>query len=608
MKASNASGLAPGCRLDRYDLLLQAAEGGMATLWLARQEGKHGFDKLVAIKTILPKLAPDPGFRRMFLDEARVVARIEHPNVAQVLDLGEERGVLFLVMEWIDGGSLSDLGHTVEAETNARIPVGILTRIMMDVCAGLHAAHELTDDQGLPLGVVHRDISPDNLLVGFRGTTKVIDFGIAKARNRAAHETTIGTLKGKIAFMAPEQAMGNGVNRRADIWSAGASMYRFLAGSVPYDATEPLAVLRRVTEGRRPAPLPKSVPAPIRRVVEKAIEPDANKRFATAHEMGVALELAMHEADVYATREDVAAFMNEVMGDARAKRSQEIEHAVRESRSRMRVEAAHRESASVKRARESDGLAGGSDERSSRPSRHPTAVVAQPPADARSTQETVPREPIDSVRTNPEMRGTVIAPIAAPMRTPHRRSRALGRSIAGAAMLGALVAAGVIWRAARLSGPLEMASTVAPSVRAPASSPITLVSPSAAPEVQGPVAPSGPPTPLRASRPTDEPPASSPRAEPSAPQDSEALTHLAEAEEAQGATARAIGHYRRAIAVNPRYLPARLGLAASLWASGQRDDARAAYRAIVTQFPAALCPDLARERAAREAGDETAPR
>src|SRR3984957_2493590 len=121
MKASNASWLAPGCRLDRYDLLLQAAEGGMATLWLARQEGKHGFDKIVAIKTILPQFASDPGFRRMFLDEARVVARIEHPNVAQVLDLGEERGVLFLVMEWIEGDSLGNVARAVEGETHARM-------------------------------------------------------------------------------------------------------------------------------------------------------------------------------------------------------------------------------------------------------------------------------------------------------------------------------------------------------------------------------------------------------------------------------------------------------------------------------------------------------
>jgi len=202
-RTANAAWLAPGCRLDRYDLLFQVAEGGMGSLWLARQHGKHGFDRIVAIKTILPKLASDPGFQQMFLDEARVVSRIEHPNVAQVLDLGEERGVLFLVMEWIDGESLVKLGRAVARETNATIPFGILGRIMVDACAGLHAAHELTDDEGLPLGVVHRDVSPHNLLVGFRGTTKVIDFGIAKARNRVAQDTSVGSLKGKLAYMAP---------------------------------------------------------------------------------------------------------------------------------------------------------------------------------------------------------------------------------------------------------------------------------------------------------------------------------------------------------------------------------------------------------------------
>jgi len=237
VKPSKAAWLAPGCRLDRYDLLLQVAEGGMGSLWLARQEGKHGFERVVAIKTILPKLASDPEFRRMFLDEARVVSRIEHPNVAQVLDLGEERGVLFLVMEWIDGDSLINIGRAVEESSDARIPVGVLARIMVDACAGVHAAHELTDDDGLALGVVHRDLSPHNLLVGFSGTTKVIDFGIAKATTgQRLTDKTLFTafelLIGTPAYMSPEQAAGrlDQLGPATDVYSLGATLYHVLTG------------------------------------------------------------------------------------------------------------------------------------------------------------------------------------------------------------------------------------------------------------------------------------------------------------------------------------------------------------------------------------------
>jgi serine/threonine protein kinase len=622
MGASSPAWLAPGCRLDRYDLLLRIAEGGMATLWLARQEGKHGFDKIVAIKTILPKLARDPGFQRMFLDEAGVVARIEHPNVARVLDLGEERGVLFLVMEWIDGESLGDLGHAVEREANARIPVGILGRVMVDVCAGLHAAHELEDDLGLSLGVVHRDISPDNLLVGFRGATTVIDFGIAKARNRMAQDTRVGILKGKIAYMAPEQAMGTGVDRRADIWSAGASMYRFLAGSVPYSATEPLAVLRRITEGLPPAPLPPGVPAPIRLVVERALEPDARKRFETAQAMGVALERAMREADADTSHGDVAEFMDVVMGEGRARRTREIEYAVRESRTRVRVEGTDRQTASSERARDSRDPV----RPSSRPSRHPTAIAALPAADARALAETPPRS-ADDVPTSSELRGRIVPPIAL-LAAP---ARAHGRWGAGAALLvGALLAAAAAWHATQPSRPVEATRTPPSPVVSPAprEEPFVLLPPAPpastrAPEALASAAASPPgvqpvgPTPLvepalrergsaedvperarlarRAGRLDDAPASSAPAVE-KAPADSEALTHLADAEVAQGATARALADYRGALVLNPRYLPARLGVADSLWKSGERDEARVAYRAIVTQFPPYLCPERARER------------
>src|SRR5450432_667070 len=200
--AFNASPLAPGYKLDRYELLCPIAEGGMASVWVARQRGKHGFEKLVAIKTILPKFAADVRFQEMFLDEARIASRIEHANVAQIFDLGEENEILYLVMEYVEGDALSKLNRACQ-RSGIRIPTGVILRVLSDTCAGLHEAHEMRDGSGRPLEIVHRDVSPHNILVSTRGTAKLIDFGIATARSRAGAETSSGVLKGKIQYMAP---------------------------------------------------------------------------------------------------------------------------------------------------------------------------------------------------------------------------------------------------------------------------------------------------------------------------------------------------------------------------------------------------------------------
>jgi eukaryotic-like serine/threonine-protein kinase len=187
--AFNASPLAPGYKLDRYELLCPIAEGGMASVWVARQRGKHGFEKLVAIKTILPKFASDVRFQEMFLDEARIASRIEHANVAQIFDLGEENEILYLAMEYVEGDALSKLNRACQRK-GMKIPTGVLLRVLSDTCAGLHEAHEMKDPSGRALEIVHRDVSPHNILVSTKGTAKLIDFGIATARSRAGAETS----------------------------------------------------------------------------------------------------------------------------------------------------------------------------------------------------------------------------------------------------------------------------------------------------------------------------------------------------------------------------------------------------------------------------------
>jgi serine/threonine-protein kinase len=299
----------------------------MGSVWLARIEGKHGFERLVAIKTVLPQHMIEERYRKMFLDEARLASQIQHPNVAQTLDLGESNGVLYFVMEWVDGDSVRKLRNVVNKK-GAPFPIGIALRICADACSGMHTAHELRGEDGELLNVVHRDISPHNILVSVTGVTKVIDFGIAKARERLAEETHTDELKGKVDYMAPEQAIGPSIDRRTDVWSLGAVLYYLVGGLPPFDADTKVASLMMRIEGKPPAPLPESMPQQVRDVIAKALMRKPEDRFASAAEMHRAIEEAMSACGAIATAADVAEFMKAHLVDSVDHRKRAVQAAL----------------------------------------------------------------------------------------------------------------------------------------------------------------------------------------------------------------------------------------------------------------------------------------
>jgi len=329
------SNLYPGQRLGRYELLCPVAQGGMAQVWVARMQGGLGFERLVAIKAILAQHALDPRFQAMFLDEARIVSGIRHPNVAQIVDLGEQGDVLYHVLEWVDGDSVSSLRRLVHGKSE-KIPLGIVLRIVSDSCAGLHAAHELKNEMGEPLGVVHRDVSPANVLVSCSGEIKVIDFGVAKALDRMTEETSAGVLKGKVSYMAPEQAMGKRIDRRADVWACGVMLYQLLSGRVPYDAENQIATLHLLIKGMPPNPL-KGVPEDVAEIVYTALSYTPDGRFATADEMHRAVEAVLVARCGAVTATDVATFVGEKLADRIAKRKKTIDRALKAAEERSQI-------------------------------------------------------------------------------------------------------------------------------------------------------------------------------------------------------------------------------------------------------------------------------
>ncbi|MGI5864676.1 MAG: protein kinase domain-containing protein [Myxococcales bacterium] len=298
----------------RYRLLKKLATGGMAEVFLAQQKGLEGFEKLLVIKRILPHLADDEEFVTMFLNEARIAARFNHPNIVQIYDLGKEEDTYFIAMEFIHG---EDLGRIMRKAWQARawIPVPIALRIIASVCEGLYYAHSKTDEHGNPLKVVHRDISPQNIIVSFDGNVKVVDFGIARAADQVS-TTRSGAIKGKYAYMSPEQASGKVVDHRSDIFAVGLVLFELLTGMRPLKRENDIMTLKAAVECRFPrCSEVANVPPQIDPLVERALAKVADDRYQDARAFQMALENCMVEHRLNASTIHISEMMRELFGD-----------------------------------------------------------------------------------------------------------------------------------------------------------------------------------------------------------------------------------------------------------------------------------------------------
>ena len=306
--------------LGRYRVVDEIGIGGMASVHLARMDGPGGFQKWVAIKRIHPHLVEDQTFIHMFLDEARIAARISHPNVATVFDLGEHEDTYWIAMEYLHGEPLREVMRRTE-ELAAPMPPEIACRVIADAAEGLHAAHELLGKNGEKLGLVHRDVTPHNLFVTYDGTTKVVDFGIAKFSSRMS-STRAGTLKGKLAYMSPEQVHGEGIDRRTDIFALGVVLWELTTGQRLFRMESDLDTLAKVQECNvpRPSSIVRGYPIDLEKIVMKALSKNRGERFKTARELSRALQSLLMRRGLFIASDEVAAYMKQIFDDRIKKR------------------------------------------------------------------------------------------------------------------------------------------------------------------------------------------------------------------------------------------------------------------------------------------------
>lgn len=308
------------------------AAGGMAMVWAARVKGTRGFQKIVAVKTMLSKLSEDAQFEQMFLDEAQLASQIRHPNVVEISDLGEQDGVLYLAMEWIDGVPLNQLMKS--AKIAGGVPLPIAVRIVQNACAGLHAAHELRDGKGQLIGLVHRDVSPQNILVTYDGVSKVVDFGVAKATAMGGGATVAGQLKGKVSYMAPEQVRGEAIDRRIDVFAIGIVLYALTTGKHPFRRESEAATMYTIAS-EDPVVAPRKFlpeyPATLEAVLLKALAKDAKERYASASELMRALDQCLPVSERVQNDEDIGQFMSKLFGNKREESRKALAEALAQS-------------------------------------------------------------------------------------------------------------------------------------------------------------------------------------------------------------------------------------------------------------------------------------
>ncbi len=318
--------LRPGRVLGPYELLVPVGVGGMARVWAARVRASG---QVVALKMLLPHIAESPSFQEMFLDEARIASRVRHPNVCTTFELADYEGVLTLAMEWVDGASLMRLlrpgPESDEQRPRIALPFREAVRIVADACAGLHAAHETVGDDGRPLAVVHRDVSPHNVLITAGGAVKMTDFGVAKALGKS-HMTIAGQIKGKLAYMSPEQLMGDGVDRRSDVFALGCVLYEITTGERPFRGEHDPQVMAAIMMGafEPPSSFVPGYPPELDAIIGRALAAEPGQRFASAEHLRVALEQWLRASGPPIDARHVSALLHERLGTEIAARERAL--------------------------------------------------------------------------------------------------------------------------------------------------------------------------------------------------------------------------------------------------------------------------------------------
>ena len=278
-------------KLGKYTLIKKLAVGGMAEVFLARADGPMGFAKKCVVKRILPHFNDDPRFIEMFLGEATLAAQLDHPNLVQIFDFGQHDGQYYLAMEYIDGANLRELSRATRRQQGP-MSLALAARIISVAAEGLHFAHELRSESGEFLNLVHRDISPDNILVARNGSVKVVDFGIAKASSQP-HLTKSGMIKGKMAYMPPEQLARETLDRRADLFALGICFYELVTGGMPFDATSEVSIIQAIMSQKpleKPTAYRPDCPPDLEAIIEKCLEKDRDRRYLSCVELQADIE------------------------------------------------------------------------------------------------------------------------------------------------------------------------------------------------------------------------------------------------------------------------------------------------------------------------------